>query len=256
HSLRFGDRCHRSLVPGRGFDDHYIILELDDKALWGPGIQKPEAIGDFLCLDLNCSAGAWYRRDAGAAALGITTNLHGCRAVRLDLRDHHVKNGIPALLLDDMHWEFHAAEIFILGINALEESIAGKSDVDSSLDMLDLILFVDGSRDCVLVECSKRHEFLFSACACDAGMAICERGLQESMWREPDIERADFITAIKILILDDVAGNRPYAALPSAGVEWSCAAAPRWELVVDANNFLTHGRNRVVHQRHILRHLE
>src|SRR5262249_24393392 len=136
YSFRFGDRCHRSLVPGRGFDDHYIILELDDKALWGPKIQKPEAIGDFLCLDLNCSAGAWCGRGAGAAALGITTNLEGCRAVRLDIRDHDVKHGIPALLLDDVYWEFHAAEISVLGINALEESIAGESDVDSSLDML------------------------------------------------------------------------------------------------------------------------
>src|SRR5215813_1537914 len=128
HSLRFGDRCHRSLVPGRGFDDHHVILELDQKALRGPKIQKPEAIGDFLCLDLNCSAGARYGRGTGAAALGITTNLEGCRAVRLDIRDHDVKNGIPALLLDDMHWEFHAAEIFVPGINALEESVAGESD--------------------------------------------------------------------------------------------------------------------------------
>src|SRR5262249_56603571 len=111
-------------------------------------------------------------------ALGIDTSLEGCRGLRLAIRDPNVKHGIPALLLDEVHWEFHAAEIFVFGINALDECVAGESDVDPSLDMLDLILFVYGSRDCVLVECSKRHEFLFAACPCNDGLAICARAFQ------------------------------------------------------------------------------
>src|SRR5438128_7196943 len=70
---------------------------------------------------------------------------------------------------------------------------------------------------------------------------------------QPNVESSNLCTPICILVLDDVARNRPDAALPRSRIEPTRAAASRRKFIVDANDLLTHRGDTVVHQRGVLR---
>src|SRR5262249_48335584 len=156
------------------------------------------------------------------------------RVVRLHAGDGDVENRITTLLLDDVHRKFNAGEVFVIRINTLDKCVAGESDIDFCRDVLDKILFIYRSCDCVLVEGGKRHQFLFSTRTRDRSLAVSNGTFQESMRGQPHIERAGFGAAIDVLVLDDVARDRTDASLTSARIKWSSTATTRRRLVVDA----------------------
>src|SRR5205823_3316058 len=124
-------------------------------------------------------------------------------------------------------------EIFVVGINSFDKRIAGEADIDSSLDMFDEILLIDPARNRVFAERRKRNDLLTALTRYFGRGRICCCPLQETMRREPNVEGPDFRPSIRVLILDDIARDRPDAALPCGWIESTGAAASRGAFVID-----------------------
>ena len=122
HPLRFRDRCHRSIVSSRAFDDDEIVFELDEKTLRRTIIQQPDAVANLLGLNLHTrrfttTSAATSATDT-TTTLRVAAKLRRCRAVRFDVPNGEFEYGEAALALNDVHRELHAAKILIVGVNA------------------------------------------------------------------------------------------------------------------------------------------
>ena len=71
------------------------------------------------------------------------------------------------------------------------------------------------------------------------------------MRRQPDVESPNLCAAIRVLVLDDVAGDRPDTALASGRVVAARSAAAGRIFVIDPNDLLAHDGHCVVHQRDV-----
>src|SRR5439155_10442330 len=137
-----------------------------------------------------------------------------CGAIGLYTGDCDLEYRKPALVLLDLHRKLHAAEILVVGINSFDKRIAGEAAIDSGLDMFNEILLIDRARNRVFAERRKRNDLVTARTRYFGRGRICCCALQEPMRREPDVERPDFRPPVRVLILDDIARDRPDAALP------------------------------------------
>jgi hypothetical protein len=129
-----------------------VIFELDCNTPLRAISQNPDTAADFLRLDADCRGRLRAASSGTTAALEVAAEFQCGGTVRLHAVDCDIEDRIAALTLNDVHGKVHATKVFVAGINAFNQRIARKTAVDSHLDSLDEILFVDRSRYSVLPE--------------------------------------------------------------------------------------------------------
>ena len=163
----------------RAFDDHHVVVELDDHAVVRAARQIPDAIGQLRRVDLD-------RRHRRAFDAGGHVNRD--RAVRLHIADRQVEDRMAPLRLDDPAGELHAAVALVVRVGRDEGHVAQHRIVDPGLDPCDQVLRVDGADHLVMIGGHEGHHG-----APRLGLhrrRVGQGALDEAGGRQPDLKLA------------------------------------------------------------------
>src|SRR5262249_15483411 len=249
----------RCLHRGRGhgvadgrFDHDHVILELDENAAFAVWYQLPDAVrdthGDWCRA--GCRWGRWRRGD------GAPHDVDRFRAVGPHLRDADIEYWKTTFAHDDVHRHEDAAEIAILGVGAVDRSVARKDVVDERFDALDYVLVVERGGNRKFAERGEGHRTLAAHHRRLRAGEIRGRALQKSVRGQPQGAGAGLLPAVERLVLNHIAGDRPDAALESRRVIATGSPAARRLRIVDAYQLLSHRGHGVVDRERVFRHRE
>src|SRR2546426_3841554 len=113
----------------------------------GTARRAPDAIRDLLRLD---DLGHRRRRLPDACR-----HLECGGDVRLHVGNRHVEYRISALSLDNVGWEFHTTEIFVISEDGFERRVAKNRIIEPRYDPFDEVLLIQQSFELCLVRSSE-----------------------------------------------------------------------------------------------------